>query len=90
MIILYLRYTEYNQMQRHYNFLSTTGSIPFDGQGQVKDNQDIKLQYADGDYPLTQGSIHAGALVYLTDSLRSGKNPLDQSSTLVSPNGLNI
>lgn len=81
-------YTEYYQMTRHYNFLSTIGSIPFDGQGEVKDNQDIKLQYADGDYPITQGNIHAGALVYLTDSLRSGKRPLDQSYTSASPKGL--
>ena len=99
-------------MNRHYNFLSTVGSIPFDGQGMyvcmyicmhsyvsssyrwisecmyvcmyvcmhacavmykaisvcmhvcmcvilvgaVKVNQDIKGQYADGDYPRTQVS----------------------------------
>jgi hypothetical protein len=54
---------------------------------QVKDNQDIKLQYADGDYPLTQGKIHAGALVYLTDSLRSAKSPLEQSFTTATPRG---
>eukprot|EP01034_Spumella_vulgaris_P021395 gene21395-27425_t len=81
-------YTEYNTMTRHYNFLDTVGSIPFDGQGEIRDYQDIKLQYADGDYPLTQGMVHAGALVYLTNSLRSAKTPLTQSYTLVSPNGL--
>ena len=75
-------------MQRHYNFLPTVGSIPFDGNGNIKVYQDIKLQYSDGDYPLTQGMIHAGALVYLTNSLRSGKTPLEQSKTLVSPKGL--
>ena len=83
-----LGYTAYNVMTRHYNFLDTQGSIAFDGQGQVNDNQDIKLQYKDGDYPLTQGLIHAGALVYLTNSLRSGKTPLDQSKTRVSDQGL--
>ena len=61
-------------MMRHYNFLDTTGSIPFDGQDQVMDFQDIKLQYADGDYPLIQGKIHAGALVYLTTSVRESTN----------------
>eukprot|EP01035_Chromulina_nebulosa_P020418 gene20418-26496_t len=80
-------YTEYYQMTRHYNFLSTVGSIPFDGQGEVKVNQDIKGQYADGDYPLTQGLIHAGALVYLTNSLRSKKSPLDASYTTSTPKG---
>lgn len=83
-----LGYTAYNEMTRHYSFLNPEGSIAFDGQGHIKDNQDIKLQYADGDYPLTQGYIHAGALVYLTDSLRSGKTPLEASKTLVSPIGL--
>jgi hypothetical protein len=81
-------YTAYNKMTRHYNFLDTKGSIAFDGQGQVNDNQDIKLVYPDGDYPLTQGLIHAGALVYLTNSLRSGKTPLEQTKTLVSDQGL--
>ncbi len=81
-------YTEYNVMTRHYNFLDTTGSIPFDGQGAVKDFQDIKLQYADGDYPLTQGKIHAGALVYLTNSSRTIQDPLQASATLDSPVGL--
>lgn len=83
-----LGYTAYNKMTRHYNFLDTQGSIAFDGQGQVNDNQDIKLQFADGDYPFTQGMVHAGALVYLTNSLRSGKTPLEQSKTLVSKEGL--
>ena len=83
--------------------------------GQVKVNQDIKGQYADGDYPLTQvcycvcmyvcryvlvlngendcacmcsqGLIHAGALVYLTNSLRSKKSPLDASYTTSTPKG---
>lgn len=81
-------YTEYKQMQRHYNFLETTGSIPFDGQGAVKDFQDIKLQYAEGDYPWIQGKINAGALVYLTNSTRSKRVPLVQSATLDSPKGL--
>jgi hypothetical protein len=81
-------YTAYNQMTRHYNFLNTEGYVAFDGQGHVSDNQDIKLQYLDGDYPLTQGLVHAGALVYLTNSLRSGKTPLEQSKTLVSKVGL--
>ncbi|KAJ1438841.1 hypothetical protein B484DRAFT_392074 [Ochromonadaceae sp. CCMP2298] len=80
--------TQYNTMTRHYNFLDTQGSIAFDGQGQVSDNQDIKIQSADGDYPYTQGLVHAGALVYLTNSLRSGKAPLEQSKTLVSEQGL--
>jgi hypothetical protein len=81
-------YTVYNQMMRHYSHLDTTGSIPFDGQGQVKENQDIKLTYATGDYPYTQGLLHAGALVYITNSLRSAKSPTGASSTLVSPDGL--
>eukprot|EP01038_Epipyxis_sp_PR26KG_P012059 gene12059-16136_t len=81
-------YTEYYEMTRHYNFLSTEGSIAFDGLGAVKDFQDIKLQYSDGDYPLTQGNVHAGALVYLTNSARSAKTPLSASYSLVSPNGL--
>jgi hypothetical protein len=81
-------YTEYYPMMRHYSHVDTTGSIPFDGQGDVKDNQDIKLQYATGDYPHTQGLLHAGALQYLTNSLRSGKSAKGASSTMVSPNGL--
>jgi len=81
-------FTAYNEMTRHYNFLDTQGSIEFDGQGQVKDNQDIKLSFPSGDYPITQGLVHAGALVYLTNSLRSGKAPLEQSKTLVSDQGL--
>ncbi len=81
-------YTEYYEMTRHYNFLNSVGSIPFDGQGEIRDYQDIKLQYADGDYPTSQGMVHAGALVYLTNSLRSTKTPLTQSYTLVSSNGL--
>lgn len=81
-------YTEYKTMQRHYNFLATTGSIPFDGQGAVKDFQDIKLQYADGDYPRVQGRIHAGALVYLQNNVRSARSPLLESQALVSDTGL--
>jgi len=34
-----------------------------------------------------QGLIHAGALVYLTDSLRSMKSPLDASYTTSTPKG---
>ena len=72
----------------HCLILNAIGYVAFDGQGHVSDNQDIKLQYPDGDYPLTQGLIHAGALVYLTNSLRSSKTPLEQSKTLVSNLGL--
>lgn len=81
-------YTEYNKMTRHYNHLSTTGTLPLDGQGMVKDNQDIKLQYADGDYLPSQGKLSAGALLYVTNSSRSGKTPSGRSSTLVSSKGL--
>ena len=81
-------FTEYNVMTRHYNFLDDIGTIAFDGQGAIKDFQDLKLQFPEGDYPPTQGLVHAGALVYLTDSLRSGKTPLQQSKTLVSEEGL--
>jgi len=83
-----LGHTTYNDMSRHYNFLSTQGSIPFDGQGSIKDNQDIKLQYLDGDYPVTQGFVHAGSLLHLTNTLRSAKKSLKQSYTLVSQEGL--
>jgi hypothetical protein len=81
-------YTEYNKMSRHYNFLKTDGYIPFDGSGNIKDFQDIKLDYSSGDYPITQGEVHAGALVYLTNSPRTGKIALDSSKTLVSQKGL--
>ena len=81
-------YTEYLQMQRHYNFLLTTGSIPFDGQGAISNFQDIGVTYLDGDFPLSQGYIHAGALVYVTDSLRSRQDPLKASATLDSNEGL--
>eukprot|EP00981_Chlorochromonas_danica_P011120 scaffold3756_cov180-Ochromonas_danica.AAC.12 len=81
-------YTEYKTMQRHYNFLLTTGSIPFDGQGAVSDFQDIKIQNAQGDYAWVQGKIHAGALVYLTNSARTIRSPLAASATLVSSDGL--
>ncbi len=81
-------YTEYREMQRHYNFLDTTGSIPFDGQGAVSNFQDIGTTYLDGDYAKSQGYIQAGALVYITDSLRSRQDPLPASATLDSPQGL--
>jgi hypothetical protein len=81
-------FTEYRTMQRHYNFLQTTGSIPFDGQGAISNFQDIGTNYLDGDYPLSQGYIHAGALVYVTNSLRSKQDPLPASATLDSKEGL--
>jgi hypothetical protein len=81
-------FTEYLQMQRHYNFLLTTGSIAFDGQGAISNFQDIGVTYLDGDYPLSQGYIHAGALVHVSNSLRSRQDPLKASATLDSAEGL--
>lgn len=81
-------YTEYNVMTRHYSHLDVTGSIPLDGNGDIKQNQDIKVKYATGDYPVTQGKLHAGALQYITQSSRSGRTPSDASYTRVSRKGL--
>jgi hypothetical protein len=81
-------FTGYVEMTRHYNHLDDTGSIPFDGQGAIDDFQDIKFSYPEGDIPLQQGKLHAGALRYLTGSLRSGKQAVDAAYTLKSPGGL--
>ena len=81
-------FTEFNRMSRHYSHLETVTAVPFDGQGQVKVFEDIKFKYSDGDYPIAPGKLHAGALRYLTNSARSGRKPLGNSATLVSPNGL--
>ncbi len=81
-------YTEYHAMTRHYNHIDPTGTIHFDGQGTVSNNQDLTFSYPSGDILIEQGKLHAGALRYLTNSARTAKNPLAASYTLVSPNGL--
>ncbi len=81
-------FTEYSKMTRHYSHLDVTGSVPFDGGGNIKTFQDIKNRFASGDYAITQGFLHAGALQYITGSLRSGKTPSGVSNTLVSEKGL--
>lgn len=83
-------YTAYHEMTRHYNHLKTVNfdAVRFDGQGPVKDNQDIKLEYPDGDYPITQGTMRAGALMYISNTLRSAKTASTASTTRVSPVGL--
>lgn len=77
----------YRKMSRHYSHLDTVGSVMMDGQGDVTTSQDIKFSYPTGDYPETQGKLHAGALNYITDSLRSAKTSSGRSSTTVSPLG---
>jgi hypothetical protein len=80
-------YTEYTRMQRHYNHLSTVSTVPLDGQGSIRVNQDLKLQFPNGDYLPTNNKLHAGALVYIQNSLRSGKTPTGRSSTRASSTG---
>jgi hypothetical protein len=80
--------TQYFNMRRHYNFMSDAGTVPFDGQGHVSVFADIKNKFADGDYPTEKGKLFAGALVYLTNSERSGKQPSGKSATIVNPKGL--
>jgi hypothetical protein len=81
-------YTEYNKMTRHYSHLETDGTVHFDGQGEVNVFEDVKFKYSDGDFPIKKGTLHAGALTYLTNSARSARRPLGNSATLVSPVGL--
>lgn len=80
--------TAYVNMSRHYSHLDTTGSVQFDGQGAVSNAQDIKFSYPAGDYPASQGKLHAGALNYITDTLRSAKTSTGASSTTTSPPGV--
>jgi len=81
-------YTQYRRMKRHYAALEVEGSIPFDGQGQITFNSDIKLKFPTGDYPNIQGNLHAGSLVFLKNEVRAYKTPSGRSATLVNPNGL--
>ena len=81
--------TEYTTMQRHYSHLADpVGKNALDGQGQISVYQDIKIKYPSGDIPDVAGKLHAGALMYLKNSLRSGKIPSGRSATVVNPNGL--
>jgi len=75
--------TQYFSMTRHYNFMDDTGTVKFDGQGEVSVFADLKNKFKDGDYPAEKGKFYAGALVYLTNSPRSGKQPSGRSSTVV-------
>ena len=81
-------FTEYKRMSRHYSHVDPTGQSLFDGKGLVTKNQDIKFKYPSGDYPVNQGQLHAGAMNYITNSLRSPKSSSGRSSTTVSPSGL--
>jgi hypothetical protein len=81
-------FTEYHDMIRHYSHLDVQGQIAFDGRGAVKTNQDLKFKYPSGDYPITQGKLHAGALMFIQNSLRSAKTPSGRTNTLVSKDGL--
>lgn len=81
-------YTEYAQMTRHYSHLETEGTVAFDGQGEVVVFEDVKFKYSDGDFPIKAGTLHAGALTYLTNSARSARLPLGNSAILVSQIGL--
>lgn len=81
-------YTQYRKMKRHYNALEVEGTVPFDGNGQITFNSDIKLKFPTGDYPNIQGNLHAGSLVYLENEPRAYKTPSGRSATLVNPNGL--
>lgn len=78
----------YNQMTRHYNFLATTGSIPFDGQGQLNSFQDVYSSSPDGDYAAQQGAVYSGALTFLTGGTRTAKDFVSAAQTLVSKQGL--
>ena len=80
----------YTTMTRHYNFLQTTGSIPFDGQGQLQAFQDVYTSEPDGDYAAadTLNTVYAGALSYFTDGARTAKDFVTASQTLASPTGL--
>jgi hypothetical protein len=75
-------------MMRHYNYLDPIGQVPFDGQGLMTLFQDFKYKYPTGDYEAAPGKLHAGAMVYITNSLRSAKDASGISATLVSPKGL--
>jgi hypothetical protein len=80
----------YTTMTRHYNFLETGGSIPFDGQGQLKAFQDVYTSEPDGDYAAadTLNTVYAGALSYFTEGARTAKDFVTASQTLASPTGL--
>lgn len=80
----------YTQMNRHYNFLATTGSIPFDGQGQLNAFQDVYTSEPDGDYAAadTLNKVAAGSLSYFTGGARTAKDFVTASQTLASPSGL--
>lgn len=81
--------TTYEFMTRHYSHLDPKlGTVPLDGRGRVTNYQDIKNRYASGDYPITQGDMKAGALIFIQNQLRSTKTPPDVSNTMASPIGL--
>ena len=80
--------TAYVKKSRHYSHLEIVGSVPFDGQGIVSNAQDIKFAYPEGDYPATQGKLHAGALNTISNTLRSAKTSTGVSSTTASPPGV--
>lgn len=81
-------YTEVQKMTRHYSHLEVANHVLFDGQGQVKVFEDIKLKFPTGDYKNEMGKMHAGTLRYLKNSQRSSRKPNGNSATTVSPKGL--
>jgi len=81
--------TAYEKMTRHYSHLDPKlATVPLDGRGRVTNYQDIKYKYPTGDYPITQGEMKAGALIFIQNQIRSTKTPPDVSNTLASPIGL--
>merc|ERR1712188_361808 len=75
-------------MMRHYNYLDPAGQQPFDGEGVIDLVQDLKFVFPSGDYDAKPGKLHAGAMFYVTDSLRSAKKASGRSATVVSKQGL--
>ena len=78
---------QYDPMSRHYSFYLPQNTLPFDGQGNLNFYQDGQYRYSAANVPPNTPQLHAGALLYLSNTPRSARTPSTNSATTASPAG---